>query len=152
MAFCEILVYRIRAFYGTSEFTERGSLYGHFFIWLLGGLNPSDHHARLSDDLFYVSTMYCNQYYLINCPPYFSLKIYSVNGLIMIYITRSRLARRAANDFLPQPCTPPGLLPTTLHRQLLVECLQRIVGYLVRLHSFCLSQVDIDVVCIQVVF
>ena len=33
-----------------------------------------------------------------------------------------------------------------------VECLQRIVSYLVRLHPFCLSPVDIDVVFIQVVF
>ena len=44
---------KVRAFYGTSEFTERGSLHGHFLIWLLGGLNPSDLHARLSNDTQY---------------------------------------------------------------------------------------------------
>ena len=38
------------AFYGTCEFTERGSLHGHFLIWLLGGLNPNDIHQRLKED------------------------------------------------------------------------------------------------------
>ena len=44
---------KIRAFYGTCEFTERGSLHGHFLIWLLGGINPTDLHARLSDNTQY---------------------------------------------------------------------------------------------------
>jgi hypothetical protein len=44
---------KIRAFYGTSEFTERGSLHGHFLIWLVGGLNPTDLHARLADNTRY---------------------------------------------------------------------------------------------------
>jgi len=38
---------KLRAFYGTSEFTDRGSLHGHFLIWLIGGLNPSDLHEKL---------------------------------------------------------------------------------------------------------
>ncbi|KIK35583.1 hypothetical protein CY34DRAFT_16929 [Suillus luteus UH-Slu-Lm8-n1] len=37
----------IRAFYGTSEFTEHGYLHGHFLIWLDGGLNPSVFHDQL---------------------------------------------------------------------------------------------------------
>ncbi|PPQ75766.1 hypothetical protein CVT24_002642 [Panaeolus cyanescens] len=41
---------RIRGFYGTAEFTERGSLHGHFLIWLVGGLNPSDIHAKLKSN------------------------------------------------------------------------------------------------------
>ena len=39
----------LRAFYGSSEYTERGNLHGHFLIWLAGGLNPSDVHKRLLD-------------------------------------------------------------------------------------------------------
>jgi hypothetical protein len=38
------------AFYGTCEFTERGSLHGHFLIWLLGGLNPNDIHLKLKSN------------------------------------------------------------------------------------------------------
>lgn len=37
----------LRAFYGTVELTERGSFHGHFLIWLVGGLNPSDLHKKL---------------------------------------------------------------------------------------------------------
>jgi hypothetical protein len=48
----------IRAFYGTSEFTEHGSLHGHFLIWLEGGLNPSVLHDRLRD-----STEYQHQFF-----------------------------------------------------------------------------------------
>ena len=40
----------LRAFFGTCEFTERGSLHGHFLIWLLGGLNPKEIHKRLKED------------------------------------------------------------------------------------------------------
>jgi hypothetical protein len=40
----------LRAFYGTSEFTERGSLHGHFLIWLVGGSNPNDIHRRLKEE------------------------------------------------------------------------------------------------------
>ena len=38
---------KLCAFYGTSEFTNRGSLHGHFLIWLVGGLNPSELHEKL---------------------------------------------------------------------------------------------------------
>jgi hypothetical protein len=38
----------LRAFYGTTEFTERGALHGHFLVWLEGGLNPSDLHTQES--------------------------------------------------------------------------------------------------------
>lgn len=41
---------RIRAYYGTAEFTERGQLHGHFLIWLDGGLNPSDVHERMKKE------------------------------------------------------------------------------------------------------
>jgi hypothetical protein len=40
----------IWAFYGTNEFTERGGLHGHFLLWLVGGLNPSQLHDRLRGD------------------------------------------------------------------------------------------------------
>ena len=40
----------LRAFYGTSEFTERGSLHAHFLIWLIGASNPDDIHHRLRDE------------------------------------------------------------------------------------------------------
>ena len=43
---------RLQAFYGTSEYTERGSLHGHFLIWLQGGANPSEIHRRLLDANF----------------------------------------------------------------------------------------------------
>ena len=39
----------LRAFYGSSEYTERGNLHGHFLIWLAGGANPSDIHKSLLD-------------------------------------------------------------------------------------------------------
>jgi len=41
---------KLRAFYGTSELTDRGSFHGHFLIWLLGGMNPTDLHQRLQRD------------------------------------------------------------------------------------------------------
>ena len=40
----------VRAYYGTAEFTERGQLHGHFLIWLDGGLNPGEVHARMKQD------------------------------------------------------------------------------------------------------
>ena len=40
----------LRAFYGTSEFTERGSLHGHFLIWLIGASNPNEIHRRLKEE------------------------------------------------------------------------------------------------------
>ncbi|KAG1772158.1 hypothetical protein EDD22DRAFT_768732 [Suillus occidentalis] len=43
---------RIRAFYGSSEYTERGSLHGHYLIWLEGACNPSDMHIKLRDEAF----------------------------------------------------------------------------------------------------
>jgi hypothetical protein len=44
---------RLRAFYGTSELTDRGCFHGHFLIWLLGGMNPSDVHEKLRGDSAY---------------------------------------------------------------------------------------------------
>jgi len=41
---------RLQAFYGTTEFTERGSLHGHFVIWLVGGINPSELHERMTNN------------------------------------------------------------------------------------------------------
>ena len=41
---------KLEAFYGSSEFTDRGMLHGHFLVWLLGGLNPSDVHQKMRDD------------------------------------------------------------------------------------------------------
>jgi hypothetical protein len=41
---------RLRAYYGSAEFTECGQLHGHFLIWLDGGLNPSDVHARMREN------------------------------------------------------------------------------------------------------
>ena len=43
----------LRAFYGSSEYTERGNLHGHFLLWLDGGLNPADVHRHLSVDVEY---------------------------------------------------------------------------------------------------
>lgn len=39
----------LRAFYGSSEYTEHGNLHGHFLLWLNGGLNPTEVHKRLLD-------------------------------------------------------------------------------------------------------
>lgn len=44
---------KLRAFYGTSEFTERGCLHGHFLIWLVGGVNPNELHKRLEGNIEY---------------------------------------------------------------------------------------------------
>ena len=41
---------KLEAFYGSSEFTDRGMLHGHFLLWLLGGLNPSQVHQKMRDD------------------------------------------------------------------------------------------------------
>ena len=41
----------VKAWTGTVELTEHGSFHGHFLIWLLGGMNPSDIHLRLQKDL-----------------------------------------------------------------------------------------------------
>ncbi len=46
------------AFFGTSEFTERGCLHGHFQIWLKGGLNPGQIHKRLSNNPQYQKTFF----------------------------------------------------------------------------------------------
>ena len=48
----------LQAFYGTTEFTERGSLHAHFVIWLVGGLNPSDLHEKLKDNDKYQSQFF----------------------------------------------------------------------------------------------
>jgi len=40
----------LKTWSGTVELTERGSFHGHFLIWLLGGMNPSDIHLRLQKD------------------------------------------------------------------------------------------------------
>ena len=40
----------LKAWTGTVELTERGSFHGHFFIWLLGGMDPSDIHLQLQID------------------------------------------------------------------------------------------------------
>jgi hypothetical protein len=47
---CGGLFGNLRAYYGTSEYTERGCLHGHFVIWLDGGLNPNEVHHKLSSD------------------------------------------------------------------------------------------------------
>ena len=41
---------KLRAYYGSAEFTNRGFLHGHFLLWLCGGLNPSDVHAKMRTD------------------------------------------------------------------------------------------------------
>ncbi|KAF5357491.1 hypothetical protein D9758_012513 [Tetrapyrgos nigripes] len=41
---------KIRAFYGTLEHTERGEFHGHFEIFLVGGLNPTETHAKMRID------------------------------------------------------------------------------------------------------
>jgi len=40
----------LKAFYGTAELTERGNFHGHFLLWLLGGLNPTELHRQLKED------------------------------------------------------------------------------------------------------
>lgn len=40
----------LKAFYGSTEYTERGVLHGHFLLWLEGGLNPSEVHRRMKND------------------------------------------------------------------------------------------------------
>ena len=39
----------LHAFYGSSEYTERGNLHGHVLLWLNGGHNPTEVHKRLLD-------------------------------------------------------------------------------------------------------
>ncbi|VDB89145.1 unnamed protein product [Peniophora sp. CBMAI 1063] len=39
----------LSGWYGTAEYTNRGALHGHFLLWLLGGLNPSEIHKRLTE-------------------------------------------------------------------------------------------------------
>ena len=41
---------KMRAYYGTAEFTDRGQLHGHFLIWLEGGMNPSDVHRKMAEE------------------------------------------------------------------------------------------------------
>ena len=41
---------KVRAYYGTAEFTDRGQLHGHFLIWLDGGLNPGEVHEKMKND------------------------------------------------------------------------------------------------------
>lgn len=43
---------KLRAFFGTAEFTERGSIHGHFLLWSVGGTNPSELHKKLPDSAF----------------------------------------------------------------------------------------------------
>lgn len=45
------LLGHVRAFFGTGEYYERGSLHGHFVIWLRGGLNPSELHQKLAESV-----------------------------------------------------------------------------------------------------
>jgi Helitron helicase-like domain at N-terminus len=40
----------LRAFYGTAELTECANFHGHFLLWLMGGLNPSQLHEHLVTD------------------------------------------------------------------------------------------------------
>lgn len=40
-------------FYGSIEYTERGTLHGHFLIWLKGSVNPSEMRRRLSNNPAY---------------------------------------------------------------------------------------------------
>jgi hypothetical protein len=42
---------KVRAYYGTAEFTDRGQLHSHFLIWLDGGLNPSEVHEKMKNDV-----------------------------------------------------------------------------------------------------
>lgn len=44
------LLGHLQAYYGMTKYTERGSLHGHFVLWLEGGLNPSDLHKHLVTD------------------------------------------------------------------------------------------------------
>lgn len=44
---------KVCAFYGITEFTEQGCLHGHFLIWLVGGMNPSELHKALDCDLHF---------------------------------------------------------------------------------------------------
>ncbi|KAK4702713.1 hypothetical protein P7C70_g3507, partial [Phenoliferia sp. Uapishka_3] len=49
---------KLRAYYGASEYTERGCLHGHFLIWLEGAPNPSDLHARLRNVKAYDKSLF----------------------------------------------------------------------------------------------
>lgn len=41
---------KMRAYYGTAEFTDRGQLHGRFLIRLEGGMNPSDVHRKMAEE------------------------------------------------------------------------------------------------------
>ena len=38
----------LQAWVGTTELTERANFHGHFLIWVLGGLNPTEIHSKLA--------------------------------------------------------------------------------------------------------
>jgi len=40
----------LRSFYGIAELTEQANFHGHFLLWLMGGLNPSQLHECLASD------------------------------------------------------------------------------------------------------
>ena len=40
----------LKAFYGMCEFTEWGSLHGHFLLWLIGCSNPNEIHKWLKEE------------------------------------------------------------------------------------------------------
>jgi Helitron helicase-like domain at N-terminus len=40
----------LKAYYGTTDYTERGSLHGHFVMWLDGRLNPAQLHEKVAND------------------------------------------------------------------------------------------------------
>ena len=48
----------LHAFYGTGELTDRGCFHGHFLIWLLGGLNPSQIHEHLKHDVAFKNHLF----------------------------------------------------------------------------------------------
>jgi len=67
----------VKAWTGTVELTEHGSFHGHFLIWLLGGMNPSDIHLRLQKYLEF-DLLFCH-----------ILKLFHVIHFLTLIIVRS---------------------------------------------------------------
>jgi hypothetical protein len=40
----------LRTFYKTAKLTEQATFHGHFLLWLMGGLNPSQLYEHFSSD------------------------------------------------------------------------------------------------------
>jgi hypothetical protein len=48
---CGGVLGKLKAYVGSSEYTNWGGLHGHFLLWLLNGLNPTQVHEKINSDM-----------------------------------------------------------------------------------------------------